>query len=105
MEALWNHGAAMPNLSIKNVPEDVVARLRTRAKANHRSLQGELLFLACAAARSLDPVAVPDRRPEGKPGGGKSIEQIAAEHRVRRPRPIADSPSAAELIRRERDAR
>jgi len=30
------------DLSIKGVPEELVARLRERAKANHRSLQGEL---------------------------------------------------------------
>jgi plasmid stability protein len=30
------------NLSMKNVPEDVVERLRTRARGHHRSLQGEL---------------------------------------------------------------
>jgi plasmid stability protein len=30
------------NLSIKNVPEPVVERLRLRARRNHRSLQGEL---------------------------------------------------------------
>jgi len=33
------------NLSIKNVPEDTVARLKLRARRNHRSLQGELLAL------------------------------------------------------------
>lgn len=33
------------NLSIKNAPDDVVARLRERAKHNHRSLQGELLAI------------------------------------------------------------
>ena len=33
----------MPSsLSIKNVPEDVLERLRERARRNHRSLQGEL---------------------------------------------------------------
>lgn len=31
------------NLSIKNVPETLVERLRRRATANHRSLQGELM--------------------------------------------------------------
>jgi plasmid stability protein len=31
------------NLSIKNVPDATVEHLRHRAKANHRSLQGELL--------------------------------------------------------------
>jgi len=33
------------NLSIKSVPEDVVRRLRARARAHHRSLQGELLAI------------------------------------------------------------
>jgi antitoxin FitA len=33
------------DLSIKGVPEDQVIRLRERAKANHRSLQGELRAL------------------------------------------------------------
>ena len=33
------------DLSIKGVPEQQVARLRERAKANHRSLQGELRVL------------------------------------------------------------
>jgi len=35
----------MPNLSIKNVPEEVLARLRERARKHHRSLQGELLAI------------------------------------------------------------
>ena len=36
----------MPSsLSIKNVPEDVLERLRERARRNHRSLQGELLSM------------------------------------------------------------
>jgi uncharacterized Ntn-hydrolase superfamily protein len=33
------------DLSIKGVPEDQVKRLRERAKANHRSVQGELRAL------------------------------------------------------------
>jgi plasmid stability protein len=44
------------NLSVKNVPDDVAEKLRTRARANHRSLQGELLALlqeAVAAPRKL----------------------------------------------------
>ena len=32
-------------LSIKNVPDDVVERLRERAKRNHRSMQGELITI------------------------------------------------------------
>lgn len=38
------------NLSIKNVPDSVVERLRARARANRRSLQGELLTLVQNAA-------------------------------------------------------
>ncbi len=33
------------NLSIKNVPKNLATRLRQRAAANHRSLQGELMSL------------------------------------------------------------
>ena len=39
------------NLSIKNVPEDVVAQLRERAERNHRSMQGELLVIVEEAVR------------------------------------------------------
>lgn len=33
------------NLSIKNVPEWLVERLRERARRHHRSLQGELMSI------------------------------------------------------------
>lgn len=33
------------NLSIKNVPEELSARLKARAARNHRSLQGELMAI------------------------------------------------------------
>jgi antitoxin FitA len=36
---------ATVNLSIKKVPERLVAQLRRRAAAHHRSLQGELLTI------------------------------------------------------------
>jgi plasmid stability protein len=51
------------DLSIKGVPEQQVARLRERAKANHRSLQGELRALIDQATSgvprklSIDEVA------------------------------------------------
>jgi plasmid stability protein len=37
-------------LSIKNAPDAVVAKLKARATANHRSLQGELMAIISAAA-------------------------------------------------------
>jgi plasmid stability protein len=33
------------NVSVKNVPDDIVEKLRTRAKRHHRSLQGELMAI------------------------------------------------------------
>jgi plasmid stability protein len=40
------------NLSIKNVPDEVVQSLRQRATRRHRSLQGELLAIIEEAVRS-----------------------------------------------------
>lgn len=40
------------NLSVKNVPDEVVAQLRARAKRHHRSLQGKLLAILEEAVRS-----------------------------------------------------
>ena len=51
------------DLSIKGVPEDQVNRLRQRAKANHRSLQGELRALideATGRARSRSTKSPPE---------------------------------------------
>jgi plasmid stability protein len=43
---------AMPvNISIKNVPDDVVRRLRQRAERHHRSLHGEVMEIIAAAVR------------------------------------------------------
>lgn len=41
------------DLSIKAVPEEQVLKLRARAKANHRSLQGELRALIDKATASV----------------------------------------------------
>jgi len=46
------------NLSIKNVPDDLAARLRAQAANNHRSLQGHLMALleqAVAAEERVTP--------------------------------------------------
>ena len=40
----------MVNLSIKNVPDALAAKLRERAERNHRSLQGELMAILESAA-------------------------------------------------------
>ncbi len=46
------------NLSIKNVPDDVAAGLRSRAIHNQRSLQQELLEILKQAAKDQAPVTI-----------------------------------------------
>lgn len=41
------------SLSIKNVPEDVVEKLKKRASFNHRSLQGELRAIVDEATATI----------------------------------------------------
>ncbi|MBI1774435.1 MAG: Arc family DNA-binding protein [Proteobacteria bacterium] len=48
------------NLSIKNVPGDIVARLRQRAARHHRSLQGELMAIIEEAVRAPQ-LSTPDQ--------------------------------------------
>lgn len=33
------------SLSVKNVPDEIIERLRRQAKSNHRSVQGEILAI------------------------------------------------------------
>ena len=94
----------MPNLSIKNVPAELVGKLRERAKANHRSLQGELLALV-SQATSEPSAGVDESAARHVRQGHKSIEQIAAEHRARVEQPIRKGGRSVALIRKERDAR
>jgi plasmid stability protein len=107
----------MASLSIKDVPEELAERLRQRAARNHRSLQGELMAIIEQAIH--EPAPAPAAAPVGPPGlvsigwggrpvfrrGGKRIEQIAAEHRVRFPQPIPDGPAGVDIIRGERYTR
>ncbi len=72
-------------LSIKNAPDDVVQRLRERAAANHRSLQGELLTIIEAAVA---------------PGRQKDVSEIRAE--VRR-LGFKSTEDSTEIIRADRD--
>lgn len=74
-------------LSIKNAPDDVVEALRQRARANHRSLQGELMAIIEAAARQ----PVPGR-----------LDEVLARARARNlPQ---DGETSTEMIRRWRDS-
>ena len=46
------------NLSIKNVPDDIADKLRKRARAAHRSLQGELMVILEEAVDEHQPVTL-----------------------------------------------
>ena len=91
----------MPNLSIKNVPEQVVEKLRQRAASHHRSLQGELMELIC---RSTDEDAANIER-EGAATGWLSIEEIGVELATPQRRSSRTVPLAVDIIRQERDSR
>ena len=115
----------MANISIKEVPEAWAEALRQRASRNHRSLQGELMSLieqalsepsdACSSAMAAAQAGMPASGAQvagidrlGHPvtrRGSKTIEQIAAEHRLRFPQPIKGGPLAVDIIRADRDAR
>ena len=51
----------MANVTIRNLDDEVVATLKRRAKANHRSLEAELRAILARAANHTDLLAVVDR--------------------------------------------
>lgn len=81
------------SLSIKNVPEEVVATLRARAERNHRSLQGELLTIITNADALHEPGA--DWR-----GGPADLQAIMAEIRASG---LRTPDEATAMIREDRD--
>ena len=77
----------MPTLTIKNVPEETVERLREQAKRHHRSMQGELMAML---EGDLDP--------QGTLTPDEAIERIKALG-------IKSGNDATRWIREDRDAR
>ena len=89
----------MPNLSIKDVPEELAESLRRRAARNHRSLQGELMFIIQQAAENAPvPSHSSDR------SGTLTIEEIIERRRGLYPEPVP-GPLAVDIIRKDRDSR
>ncbi|MBN1442011.1 MAG: Arc family DNA-binding protein [Planctomycetes bacterium] len=74
------------NLSIKNVPEETVRRLRERAKAHHRSVQGELL-------------AILEKALEARPLSLREARERLASLRLTTPE------ESSAMVREDRDAR
>jgi antitoxin FitA len=75
------------NLSIKNVPDHVAEALRERAAAAHRSMQGELMAIL--------EEALEERRPLSARAVLRRVRELG----------IETGAEAAEILRRERNAR
>lgn len=96
----------MPNLSIKDVPEDVAEALRQRASRNHRSLQGELMVIIQQAVQAGSAAAHgSDTRSFEGVRGTRNIEDFARESLVLYPEPIREGPLGVDIIRADRDSR
>jgi plasmid stability protein len=93
----------MPNLSIKDVPEELAEALRQRAAGNHRSLQGELMAIITEAVQPAGPVAHAPL--QGWRRGSRTIEDIAEELRAKYPQPVSRGPLGVDIIRDDRDSR
>lgn len=103
-------------LTIKQVPDRVADKLRLRAAASHRSLQGELMAILEEAvlqgtyqARQPEPppyAAKPPAKPASKtvPVHGRRLTLAEAWERSRRLGPPSKSESTA-LVRKLRDER
>jgi plasmid stability protein len=74
------------NLSIKNVPDDVVERLRERAKRHHRSLQGELLDLVANAADERRPLTIQNAYQHAKATFGSYQPAVSIAEEIRQMR-------------------
>lgn len=66
------------NLSIKNAPEGIVARLRARAARHHRSLQGELMAIIEAAVADEARASASDVLAEVRRLGLRTPREAAA---------------------------
>jgi len=75
------------NLSVKNVPEHIVRRLRQKAERNHRSLQGELIAIVEAAVAG-----------EERPGPAEVLAEV-------RRMKLATPREAARIVRADRGRR
>ena len=71
------------NLSVKNVPDDVVSGLRSRAANNQRSLQQELLEILKQAAKGQAPITIDgllERAQRKKPALDEAASAVLAAH-------------------------
>jgi plasmid stability protein len=69
------------NLSVKNVPDEVIAGLRNRAASNQRSLNAELLEILKQAAQGQAAVSIDtllERAQRAKPALDETASRVLA---------------------------
>jgi plasmid stability protein len=67
------------NLTIENVPDELIERLRRRAERSHRSLQGELMVILLEAiGRSSERISIGEARRRVKELGLRMPSEAAA---------------------------
>ena len=76
----------MASVTIRNLDDDVVTKLKARAKANHRSLEAELRQLLSDAVREV-----------------ARQDFIAAARRIREMTPDGPQTDSVEILRELRD--
>jgi len=74
----WTEGIVCASLSIKNVPNEVLERLRARAARNHTSLQQELLDIVEGAAYERDELTLEELAARVKASGLSTPDQSTA---------------------------
>ena len=95
------------SLSIKKVPDEVVEKLRQRAKSHHRSLQGELLVILEEAVRDR-PLTAPEVLQQARELGlgGIAPKGSIAELRIQVQKlGLQTTDESTAWIRADRDAR
>ena len=101
----------MPNVALRGVPEPVHRRLKDAARANHRSMNGEILarLVASVSAEPATPSATPGEIRNGARGQGVAANDAGAAPRsAGAPIPIAipyEPLSEEELRERARKLR
>ena len=94
------------NVSIKGVPDELAARLRERAGANHRSLQGELMAILHEAMAAGGA----DWRARLRPAGAQrppesTLDGVIARIKARGHALPVRGASSTDIIRQLRDQR
>ena len=102
----------MPNVAVRGVPEPVHRRLKDAARANHRSMNGEILarLAASVSAEPATPSATPEEiREEARVQGTAANDAGAAPRSAGPLMPVVAIPyeplSEEELLERVRKLR